>query len=235
MRTTCAGALDRRLEHAGHRSRRVETRAVLEHLYGCGKGRHRDGLRGRGLRERQGGDSDGSKHGGEHSQRRVVSPRRRTRLPQLLRRLGTRDAALIVMGGIVGSGIFMNPSVVARYAPAPAAIMLIWTAGGAVALARRRNLRRTGGPAASRRRSLCVPARCISSRTRIRVRMDAAAGVAERRHGRRGGNVLHVLRTVDRASRLDQGARRARHRAVYGRQRARRSRPARPPKTRSWC
>ena len=56
------------------------------------------------------------------------------RLPQLLRRLGTRDAALIVMGGIVGSGIFMNPSVVARYAPAPAAIMLIWTAGGAVAL-----------------------------------------------------------------------------------------------------
>jgi APA family basic amino acid/polyamine antiporter len=55
-------------------------------------------------------------------------------LPQLLRRLGTRDAALIVMGGIVGSGIFMNPSVVARYAPAPAAIMLIWTAGGAVAL-----------------------------------------------------------------------------------------------------
>jgi len=30
-------------------------------------------------------------------------------LPQLVRRLGTRDAALIVMGGIVGSGIFINP------------------------------------------------------------------------------------------------------------------------------
>ena len=35
--------------------------------------------------------------------------------PKLLRQLGVRDAALIVMGGIVGSGIFMNPSVVARF------------------------------------------------------------------------------------------------------------------------
>jgi len=32
----------------------------------------------------------------------------------LVRRLGTRDAALIVMGGIIGSGIFRNPSVVAK-------------------------------------------------------------------------------------------------------------------------
>ncbi len=55
-------------------------------------------------------------------------------MPQLLRRLGTRDAALIVMGGIVGSGIFMNPSVVARYVPTAALIMIVWTAGGAVAL-----------------------------------------------------------------------------------------------------
>ncbi len=55
-------------------------------------------------------------------------------MPQLLRRLGTRDAALIVMGGIVGSGIFMNPSVVARYVPTAALIMIVWIAGGAIAL-----------------------------------------------------------------------------------------------------
>ena len=54
--------------------------------------------------------------------------------PKLLRRLGTRDAALIVMGGIVGSGIFMNPSVVARYVHSSALIMLVWIAGGAIAL-----------------------------------------------------------------------------------------------------
>jgi APA family basic amino acid/polyamine antiporter len=54
--------------------------------------------------------------------------------PKLLRRLGTRDAALIVMGGIIGSGIFMNPSVVARFVGSGVMVMLVWIAGGAIAL-----------------------------------------------------------------------------------------------------
>lgn len=53
---------------------------------------------------------------------------------KLLRRLGTRDAALIVMGGIIGSGIFMNPSVVARYVHTGPLVMLAWAAGGVIAL-----------------------------------------------------------------------------------------------------
>jgi basic amino acid/polyamine antiporter, APA family len=52
----------------------------------------------------------------------------------LLRRLGVRDAALIVMGGIVGSGIFRNPSVVAKFVPNGVLVMLVWMAGGAIAL-----------------------------------------------------------------------------------------------------
>jgi basic amino acid/polyamine antiporter, APA family len=52
----------------------------------------------------------------------------------LLRRLGVRDAALIVMGGIVGSGIFRNPSVVAKFVPNGALVMFVWILGGAVAL-----------------------------------------------------------------------------------------------------
>ena len=54
--------------------------------------------------------------------------------PKLLRRLGTRDAALIVMGGIVGSGIFMNPSVVARFVASGTLVMAVWIAGGVIAL-----------------------------------------------------------------------------------------------------
>jgi len=38
------------------------------------------------------------------------------------------------MGGIVGSGIFMNPSVVARFVPSAPLVMLVWVAGGAIAL-----------------------------------------------------------------------------------------------------
>jgi basic amino acid/polyamine antiporter, APA family len=53
----------------------------------------------------------------------------------LARRLGPFDATMIVMGGIVGSGIFINPSVVARQVHTPFLILGAWLAGGAVALA----------------------------------------------------------------------------------------------------
>jgi len=53
----------------------------------------------------------------------------------LARRLTLFDATMIVMGGIVGAGIFMNPSVVARAVSSPAAIVGAWVAGGVLALA----------------------------------------------------------------------------------------------------
>jgi APA family basic amino acid/polyamine antiporter len=55
--------------------------------------------------------------------------------PGLARRLGLFDATMIVMGGIVGAGIFMNPYVVARHLHTPALIVGAWLAGGLVALA----------------------------------------------------------------------------------------------------
>ena len=54
---------------------------------------------------------------------------------QLARRLGPFDATMIVMGGIVGAGIFINPSVVARAVGTAGMIMLAWALGGAIALA----------------------------------------------------------------------------------------------------
>ena len=42
---------------------------------------------------------------------------------------------MIVMGGIIGAGIFMNPYVVARQVHTPALILLVWGLGGLVALA----------------------------------------------------------------------------------------------------
>src|SRR6516225_2342616 len=41
---------------------------------------------------------------------------------------------MLVMGGIVGSGIFMNPSVVAKQVHTPFLILGVWVAGGALAL-----------------------------------------------------------------------------------------------------
>jgi APA family basic amino acid/polyamine antiporter len=56
-------------------------------------------------------------------------------MPSLLRRLGLFDAVMLVMGGIVGSGIFINPYVVAEQVHTPFLILGAWAAGGAVALA----------------------------------------------------------------------------------------------------
>ncbi|HET7286824.1 MAG TPA: amino acid permease [Pyrinomonadaceae bacterium] len=55
--------------------------------------------------------------------------------PQLARRLGLFDATMIVMGGIIGSGIFMNPAVVARQVHTPFLILGAWILGGLFALA----------------------------------------------------------------------------------------------------
>lgn len=53
----------------------------------------------------------------------------------LARRLGMFDATMLVMGGIIGSGIFVNPAEVARHVSTPFWIVGVWVIGGAVALA----------------------------------------------------------------------------------------------------
>ncbi|PYS51997.1 MAG: amino acid transporter [Acidobacteria bacterium] len=54
--------------------------------------------------------------------------------PKLARQLGLFDATMIVMGGIVGSGIFMNPYVVARQVHTPFLILSAWLLGGLIAI-----------------------------------------------------------------------------------------------------
>src|SRR6202162_5153252 len=50
------------------------------------------------------------------------------------RLLGVFDATMIVMGGIVGSGIFINPYVVALRVHTPFLILGVWLLGGGLAL-----------------------------------------------------------------------------------------------------
>lgn len=54
--------------------------------------------------------------------------------PTLARRIGLFDATMIVMGGIIGAGIFMNPYVVARQVSTPWLILGAWAFGGLIAL-----------------------------------------------------------------------------------------------------
>ncbi len=51
------------------------------------------------------------------------------------RALGPFDATMVVIGGIIGAGIFINPYIVAQRLDSGALVMAAWLAGGAIALA----------------------------------------------------------------------------------------------------
>lgn len=55
--------------------------------------------------------------------------------PKLERALGPFDTTMVVMGGIIGAGIFINPYVVARQVQRPGEILGAWALGGIVAMA----------------------------------------------------------------------------------------------------
>jgi basic amino acid/polyamine antiporter, APA family len=52
----------------------------------------------------------------------------------LTRQVGLFDATMVVMGGIVGAGIFINPYVVAQRVHTPVLILSAWLVGGAMAM-----------------------------------------------------------------------------------------------------
>src|SRR5260221_6362991 len=53
----------------------------------------------------------------------------------LIRGLGAWDAALVTIGAVLGTGIFITTGDMARALPHPGLILLAWVAGGALTLA----------------------------------------------------------------------------------------------------
>lgn len=51
-----------------------------------------------------------------------------------LSRLGVFDTTMVVVGGIIGAGIFLNPAIVAQRVHSTAFILTTWVLGGAIAL-----------------------------------------------------------------------------------------------------
>lgn len=54
--------------------------------------------------------------------------------PGFLRRLSLVDTAFLVIGAVVGSGIFMTPGLVAAGLPSPGLLLAVWIAGGLITL-----------------------------------------------------------------------------------------------------
>jgi len=53
---------------------------------------------------------------------------------RFLRRLGLLDTAFLVIGAVVGSGIFMTPGLIASILPSPGLLLTVWLVGGLIAL-----------------------------------------------------------------------------------------------------
>ena len=109
--------------------------------------------------------------------------------PALAREIGLFDATMLVMGGIVGSGIFMNPYVVARQVGTPFLVLAAWGFGGLVAVAGAFVYAELASLRPAGRRPVRVPARGVPPAGRIPLRLGAAARQPERRDGGRGGDV----------------------------------------------
>lgn len=62
----------------------------------------------------------------------MSDPDAKTGAQGLARRLGLFDAVMLVMGGIIGSGIFVTPAEVARHVGTPFLIVGVWILGGAI-------------------------------------------------------------------------------------------------------
>ena len=54
--------------------------------------------------------------------------------PQFLRKLNLLDTTFLVIGAVIGSGIFMTTGIIAGYLPSPGLILIVWLAGGFIAL-----------------------------------------------------------------------------------------------------
>lgn len=54
--------------------------------------------------------------------------------PGFLRRLGLLDTTFLVIGAVVGSGIYMTPGIIAGGLPSPGLLLTVWLAGGLITL-----------------------------------------------------------------------------------------------------
>jgi len=54
--------------------------------------------------------------------------------PQLLRKLNLLDTTFLVIGSVIGSGIFMTTGFIAEFLPSPGFILIVWLLGGFIAL-----------------------------------------------------------------------------------------------------
>lgn len=65
---------------------------------------------------------------------RTIMPQDKPADVDFVRKLGLADTVFLVIGAVLGSGIYMTPGLIAAGLPSPALLLLVWLAGGLITL-----------------------------------------------------------------------------------------------------
>jgi APA family basic amino acid/polyamine antiporter len=103
--------------------------------------------------------------------------------PKLAGKIGLFDATMIVMGGMVGAGIFINPYVVAQRVHSPVLMLAVWVAGGVIAILGAFVYAELGDRMPEVGGQYVYLSRALSSGGGLSLWMGFAAGGANGRHG----------------------------------------------------
>ena len=98
------------------------------------------------------------------------------------RSLGSWDAASIVVGTIIGSGIFLVPSTMASEVGSAPMVLLVFVVGGTALPRRGPDLRRTGRGNAACGWGVRLPAGSLRAAVELPLRLDTVLGSEKRRH-----------------------------------------------------
>ena len=104
---------------------------------------------------------------------------------EFTRGLGLYDSTMVVVGSMIGSGIFIVSADMARNVGSAGWLLVAWAAHRRADGHRCARLRRARGHDAARRRSVRLPARSVFPAVGLPVRLDAVPGHPDRNH--RGG------------------------------------------------
>ena len=100
--------------------------------------------------------------------------RPRPRPAELVRGLGRLDATLLIVGSVIGSGIFFAPSIIAGYLQSPGLLLGLWVLGGLLTLAGALSYADSRRRCPSRR-AVRVPLRGVLAALRLPVRVDSSS------------------------------------------------------------
>ena len=92
---------------------------------------------------------------------------------ELPRMLGFTDVMGILVGTVIGSGIFIVPATIAGYVQSPVLLLAVWVVGGAADLLRRARILGARRGVSPGRRHVCLPAGGVRQADGVPVRLDA--------------------------------------------------------------